>query len=105
MAYEMAKRLKETGRFDLLLKMEQMVPKEQAKYGKLHHVFKQSFDCKPCYTKKFIGQKLDYIYHHPCAKKWNLVIEFTDHKHSSAGFYELNLPGVYVVDVTEMEWK
>ena len=100
MAYEMAKRLKETGRFDLLLKMEQMVPKEQAKYGKLHHVFKQSFDCKPCYTKKFIGQKLDYIYHHPCAKKWNLVIEFTDHKHSSAGFYELNLPGVYVVDVT-----
>ncbi len=96
----MAKRLKETGRFDLLLKMEQVVPKEQAKYGKLHHVFKQSFDCKPCYTKKFIGQKLDYIYHHPCAKKWNLVIEFTDHKHSSAGFYELNLPGVYVVDVT-----
>ena len=58
MAYEMAKRLKETGRFDLLLKMEQMVPKEQAKYGKLHHVFKQSFDCKPCYTEKFMEQKI-----------------------------------------------
>ncbi len=90
----MAKRLKETGRFDLLLKMEHAVPKEQTKDGKLHHVFEQSFDCKLCYTKKFMKQKLDYIHHHPCAKKWNLVIEFTDHKHSSAGFYELNLPGV-----------
>ncbi len=105
MAYEMVKRLKESGRFELLLKMEQAVPKEQAKDGKLHHVFEQSFDCKPCYTKKFMEQKLDYIHHNPCAKKWNLVKEFTEYKHSSAGFYELNLLGVYVVDdVTEMEW-
>ena len=94
MAYEVVKRLKESGRFDLLLKMEQVVPKEQAIDGKLHHVFEQSFDCNTWYTKKSMKQKLDYIHHHPCVKKWNLAIEFTDHKHSSAGFYELNLPGV-----------
>ena len=105
MVYEMAKRLKESGRLALLLKMEQAAPKELAKYGNFHHVFEQSFDCKPCYTEKFMEQKLDYIRHHPCTKKWNLVNEFTDYKHSSAGFYELNLPGVYVVDVTEMEWQ
>ena len=58
MAYEMAKRLKETGRFDLLLKMEHAVPKEQTKDGKLHHVFEQSFDCKPYYTKNVYETKV-----------------------------------------------
>ena len=53
----------------------------------------------------FMKQRLDNIHHHPCVKKWNLAIEFTDHKHSSAGFYELNLSEFNVVDeVTEMEW-
>ena len=98
MAYEVVKRLKESGRFDLLLKMEQVVPKEQAIDGKLHHVFEQSFDCNTWYTKKSMKQKLDYIHHHPCAKKENLVNEFTDYKHSSAGFYELNLSEFNVVD-------
>ena len=101
----MVKRLKESGRFDLLLKMEQVVPKEQAIDGKLHHVFEQSFDCNTWYTKKSMKQKLDYIHRRPCAKKENLVNEFTDYKHSSAGFYELNLSEFNVVDeVTEMEW-
>ncbi len=49
--------------------MEQAVPQVQAKDGKLHHVFEQSFEGNSCYMKKSMEQKLDYIPHYPCAKK------------------------------------
>lgn len=40
---------------------------------KLHEVFEDSFDIKECTTKKFIKQKLNYIYNKPCSGKWMLA--------------------------------
>ena len=65
----------------------------------------RKFDCKPCYTKKFVEQKMDYIHRNPCSGKWNLADEFTDYKHSSRAFYELDLPGTFpVMDYRLIEW-
>ena len=44
----------------------------------------------------FLYQKLDYIHHNPVSGKWNLCNEFTDYAHSSAAFYVLNRPHVFV---------
>ena len=98
MAYEMVKRLEHLNRDDLLKQMEKAVLPDEVKKGKLHQVFEPSFDCKPCYTKKFLEQKLDYIHHNPCSGKWNLADEFTDYPHSSARFYEADIHAKYAVD-------
>ena len=39
-----------------------------------------------------IQQKLDYIHLNPVSKKWKLTNDFREYEHSSAKFYELNLP-------------
>ena len=105
MAYDMIKRLKKLNRNDLLAQLESAVNQEEKNKGKLHNVFEASFDCKPCYTKTFLEQKLDYIHHNPCAGKWNLAKEFTDYKHSSAAFYELDKSAVFAVDDYRLlEW-
>ena len=105
MAYEMVERLKISGNNDLLKRMQDAVPEEQKAIGKLHHVFEPSFDCKPCYTKKFTEQKLDYIHRNPCSGKWNLANEFTQYKHSSAAFYELDVVSIFAVDDCRLlEW-
>ncbi len=105
MAYDIIKRLEQLGKHELLSQLEQSVGKTDKNKGQLHNVFEASFDCKPCYTKKFLEQKLDYIHRNPCAGKWNLVREFTDYQHSSASFYEHDLDGAYAVDDYRLlEW-
>jgi hypothetical protein len=50
-----------------------------------------SSDIKPCYTDKFLLQKLEYIHANPVTGKWELADSAEKYLHSSAAFYELNL--------------
>ncbi|MEP0984866.1 hypothetical protein [Ekhidna sp.] len=40
------------------------------------------------YSPDVMYQKLDYIHENPLAKDWNLAMEPSDYKYSSASFYE-----------------
>lgn len=66
--------------------------------GKLHQVFKASFDCKECTSVKMLETKLNYIHNNPCKGKWNLAETPHDYPHSSAKFYTTGKTGIY--DVT-----
>ncbi len=92
MAYEFIKRLKTQKHHQILLKLNSACSEEEKKRGQLHKVFEPSFDAKAILTNQFLFQKLDYIHHNPVSGKWNLAETFLDYKHSSAGFYEKNLP-------------
>ena len=87
MAYDIVERLQEINNEIILSKLSNAVRPSDKKRGKLHEVFKDSFDNKECFTKKFIEQKLDYIHWNPCTGKWNLAACPEDYLHSSAGFY------------------
>ena len=91
MAYAIIERL--ASKNDRMLKVlaAACTEKEKAK-GQKHKVFEPSFDAKPIYTLHFLNQKLDYIHHNPVSGKWNLCDEFINYEHSSAGFYERELP-------------
>jgi hypothetical protein len=56
-----------------------------------HRVYEVSSDIKPCYTDKFLLQKLEYIHANPVTGKWELADSAEKYLHSSAAFYELNL--------------
>lgn len=105
MAYDIVQRLKTKQETAILNILENKVPERERKKGKLHQVFEPSFDCKPCYTRNFTEQKLNYIHRNPCAGKWNLANEYTDYLHSSGAFYELDLPIPFMVrDYRLMDW-
>lgn len=98
MAYEIVTRLNALNNQELIQRLQTAVSIQERAKGKLHEVFELSFDCKPCYDKKFFLQKLDYIHHNPCSGKWNLADEYVNYPHSSAGFYEKGVQGMYEVD-------
>ncbi len=105
MAYEIVKRLKQSGNVDLLNILANGVSEYEMKRGKRHQVFQGSFDCKPCYSIEFIEQKMEYIHHNPCAKRWNLADEFVNYLHSSARFYEMDIHAAYAVeDYRLLDW-
>ena len=76
MAYEIVERLKAEGRVDLLKILAERVTNEERKRKKQHRVFEASSDIKPCYNKRFIQQKLDYMHRNPVSGKWNLSPHF-----------------------------
>ena len=88
MAYEIIKRLEADKNVTLLEDLYHSVKKGERKKGQRHKVFADSFDSKECYSNEFVYQKLEYIHKNPVSKKWQLVNDFTDYTHSSAGFYE-----------------
>lgn len=90
MAYEIVKRLKADGKDSLLEKLEEDVKAKEGKKGKLHQVFKESYDAKECFNEPFIRQKLDYMHKNPVSGKWNLASDYLQYLHSSARFYDLN---------------
>jgi REP element-mobilizing transposase RayT len=90
LAYEVVKRLEETGREDILQILASHVTPSEKKRNKKHRVFEISSDIKPCYTEKFLLQKLEYIHANPVSGKWQLVDSIEKYLHSSAAFYELN---------------
>ena len=59
LAYEIVKRLKETGNYIILKQLSEAVEVTDKKRGKLHEVFEDSFDIKECMTEKFIRQKFE----------------------------------------------
>ncbi|MEO7991211.1 MAG: hypothetical protein ABI663_16795 [Chryseolinea sp.] len=87
MAYELVKRLRDTGRKDVLKLLSSYVNTTEKQRGKLHEVFEPSFDWKECDSQKLIEQKLDYIHENPCRGNWELVKQPEDYVHSSAGYY------------------
>jgi REP element-mobilizing transposase RayT len=97
MAYEIVKRLKAQNQNEILLKLNLACSAVEKKKGQLHKVFEPSFDAKPIITDFFLHQKLAYIHNNPVSGKWTLADDFIDYDHSSAGFYEKNVPNERVV--------
>jgi len=99
LAYEIVERLKNSKHNQLLKQLENEVTRSDKKRGKLHQVFKPSFDARLILDEKMLFQKMDYlpslklwqpsIHHNPVRGKWNLVNDFVLYPHSSAAFYEL----------------
>jgi REP element-mobilizing transposase RayT len=89
LAYEIVKRLETRTKIDILSILQSHVTPEEKKRQKKHRVFEVSSDIKPCYTEKFLLQKLDYIHSNPVRGKWQLSKTAEEYPHSSAAFYEL----------------
>ena len=89
LAYDIVNSLRRQGKESLLQVLQDGVQKKEKLKGKIHQVFRLSFDARQCINEKMIEQKLDYINHNPVKGKWNLVDDFTNYQHSSAAFYEL----------------
>lgn len=87
-AYEIIDKLKQDHQQNILKLLADAVKPTERKKGQLHRVFENSFDAKWCYSEDFIFQKLDYIHQNPVRGRWQLVNEYIDYEHSSAGFYE-----------------
>jgi putative transposase len=90
LAYEIVKRLEKIKREDILQILASHVTPREKKKNKKHRVFEISSDIKPCYTEKFLLQKLEYIHANPVTGKWQLADSIEKYLHSSAAFYELN---------------
>jgi len=97
MAYDIVRRLQQTENNVLLKTLQDGVNPSERKRGKLHEVFKDSFDIKLCRTHKFVKQKLDYMHSNPISKKWSLVTDPTLYEHSSAKFYITGVQSNYTV--------
>jgi hypothetical protein len=87
MAYEIVKRLELQNERMILYELSKNITLTEPKKGQLHKVFEPSFDIKICNSYDFIEQKLKYMHNNPCSKKWMLVQEPIDYKHSSMRFY------------------
>lgn len=97
MAYDIVNSLKQRKNDALLKTLASGVPPAEKRRGKLHEVFRDTFDEKLCRTYEFVQQKLDYIHSNPVSKKWSLVPDPTLYWHSSANFYATGIPGHYPV--------
>ena len=104
LAYGIVERLKEQQHTELLKQLAEGVWPSDRRKGKLHEVFEPSFECKFCYSQKFVNQKLSYIHNNPVSKKWMLAPNAIEYVHSSARFYETGLQGIYPV-THHMEWE
>jgi REP element-mobilizing transposase RayT len=104
MAYNIIKRLKERGEYEILEKLCNAVKAKRKENNKQHEIWETSFDWKHCTSKSFIEQKLSYIHNNPCSKKWQLCNSPYEYIHSSAKYYFLGEAGYYPVkNYCEME--
>jgi REP element-mobilizing transposase RayT len=102
-AYDIIKKLQETGATETLAILEKAVQSKDKTKGHRHEVWKESFDWKYCETAKFVYQKLLYIHNNPCSGKWNLAPDITKYEHSSARYYISGKHAAYAVkDVEEV---
>ena len=99
-AYEIVNRLEQGGTMETTETLKQLslaVADSDKKRGKLHQVFKPSFDWKECRNNDLIKQKLDYMHDNPCKGVWNLAINAVDYPHSSAIYYQTGEQGIYEI--------
>jgi len=75
---------------DILNQLELAVTAKEKQRKKKHRVFEVSSDIKPCYTEKFLLQKLNYVHNNPTVAKWKLANLPEEYFHSSASYYILN---------------
>jgi len=97
LAYDLVENLEIQKQDRLLRTLYEGLNQREKDKGQLHKVFIPNSDIKECYTEKFIIQKLDYMHANPVSGKWNLVKDYTMYTHSSAGFYERNVQGIYPI--------
>ena len=97
-AYELVKELHVQGQFEVLDKMKSMVNTTDKLRNKKHEVFEPSFNCKPCYSKAFTYQKVEYIHYNPCKTNSPLALHPADYEHSSAQWYFNHEQGIYPID-------
>lgn len=83
MAYALVKELRLLNQQHILRLMADWVNDTDRKRNKQHEVFEPSFDCKHCYSIRFLKQKADYIHMNPC--KQGLVTLPEAYIHGSAG--------------------
>jgi len=76
--------------YEIFNQLESAVNAKEKQRKKKHRVFEASSDIKPCYTEKFLLQKLNYIHNNATAAKWQLAKLPEEYFHSSASFYILN---------------
>jgi REP element-mobilizing transposase RayT len=76
LAYDIVNSIKKSGNDSLLLQLQEGVEYKEKLKGKLHQVFRLSFDAKICFNEKMVEQKLDYIHHNPVSGKWALVNDY-----------------------------
>ncbi len=89
MAYDIIERLQVQNNQLLLQQLSSAVPAKERAKGQLHKVFNGSFDAKAIDNEAFFLQKLQYIHLNPVRGKYQLVKDWREYEHSSAGFYEL----------------
>ncbi|MBK6732039.1 MAG: hypothetical protein IPG60_14140 [Bacteroidetes bacterium] len=95
MAYEIVKRLEVQGDSSILNLLEKGVSEKEKISNHKHKVFQPSFDAIPCYTYKFLHQKLNYMHQNPVRK---CMVNFAEeYKYSSAEFYLTGKQGIYPV--------
>ena len=94
-AYSLLKRLNAIGESELVLRLRSELSRSRLLKGQLHSVFKPSFDAKALRSERFLDQKLKYMHLNPVRGIYNLVEDWRDYPHSSAGFYEYGLPGYF----------
>ena len=95
MAYELIKRLHDGHHDDILHFLTKRLTEKELSKGQNHRAFESSSDIKLCDSIWFIEQKLDYMHRNPCSKKWNLVQNPIDYRHSSMRFYyDYGRPGL-----------
>jgi hypothetical protein len=102
MAYDIVQSLKVQKRYDLLKVLEEGVSTRERLKGKIHQVFKISFDARVCLDERMVEQKLDYIHRNPVSGKWNLIEDFALYEHSSAGYYELSLDSEFITHYKDL---
>jgi REP element-mobilizing transposase RayT len=97
MAYQIVKQLKAWNKTALLKKLQRKVLMQEKLRGKVHEIFKRSFDWRECVSKRFTLQKLNYIHNNPCQGKWHLASKPELYVHSSAKYYATGVQGEYEV--------
>jgi len=101
MAYKIVQRLTEASKHNVLAELQKAVTTKGKEKGKIHEVWKESFDWKFCETANFAYQKLIYMHNNPCAGKWKLAEDITKYEHSSARYYITGKHAAY--EVTDIE--
>ena len=96
-AYAIVERLKQDSNHLILSQLSNAVIASDRKRGKLHQVFKSSFDAKLILNETMLLQKMQYIHHNPVSGKWNLASDFVLYPHSSAAYYELGKPCLFPI--------
>ena len=71
-AYEIVNRLKQSNENKILQQLEDGVSDREKKKGQLHKVFRDSFDAKPIYTRKFLLQKIKYMHLDPVKRQMEI---------------------------------